>query len=617
MLTFFTNPYPDELIYSAIARYHFYSGNIDCKDTLEEVFQSRSVIPSVWVGSHLAILAQQLCSNYSVETILANHTIYPYYAMCLSKQRQQEIVQDVGGDGQALYARLGMIAGSICRKLGLYYCPECTKSDVEQFGEPYIHREHQLQGVDYCPHHDMQLRKYPVDITSRIEYIRFELKNMNLSSIYKTDPFAEISIHLSKQAYKLLQLPLHKFSREDIKLKYRASLFELNLITVSNRVRQKELYQAFKNKFPKGFLEKYESTLNIADEYNWLKVITRNTKRHVHPFRHLLMLYFLEQDIDDFVNQKAHVGPFGVGPWSCLNKAATHYKESVIPSVEVTRDFKSTALIGTFSCSCGFVYARKGPDMSLEDRFRIGRVKVFGEVWKSKLKQLSTRKLSTREIARELGVDSKTVKRYLEGDEVVSNRVKMENKELFEQYKNEMIEGIRKFPNLSRTALRERFKKQYMFLYRHDKEWLMKNFPIKQKKPEPTQAVDWDKRDREYVVKIATLYKELLAKERPIRITVSAIGKRLGILANLDRHVDKLSQTKELLEEITESVEQFQIRRCCKMIDQMITMNEPVILWKVQRIAAIKTHHFHEIKPKLEEYLKKKQDVSNDEKTTS
>ncbi|HGH0916052.1 TPA: TnsD family transposase [Bacillus cereus] len=616
MLTFFTNPYPDELIYSAIARYHFYSGNLDCKDTLEEVFQSRSVIPSVEIGSHFAILAEQLGSNYSVETILANHTIYPYYAIFLTKQRQQEILQDVASNGQALYTRLGMIAGSICKKNGLYYCAECTKIDVEQFGEPYIHREHQLQGVDYCPHHDVQLKKYPVDTTSRMEYIRFELKNMNLSSICKTDPFAEISIHLSKQAYKLLQLPLHKFSREDIKLKYRASLFELNLITVSNRVRQKELYQAFKNKFPKGFLEKYESTLNIADEYNWLKVITRNTKRHVHPFRHLLILYFLEQDVNDFVNQKVNGSPFSMGPWPCLNKAATHYRESVIHSVEVTRDFKSTAPIGTFSCSCGFVYARKGPDMSLEDRFRIGRIKVFGEVWKSKLKRLSKKGLGTRAIARELGVDSKTVKKYLGRNEVVSNQAKIENKALLEQYRNELIGGIQKLPNLSRTALRECFKKQYMFLYRHDKEWLMKNLPIKQKKLESTKTVDWNKRDRGYVAKIKMLYKELLAKERPIRITVSAIGKRLGILANLERHVDKLSQTKELLEEITESVEQFQIRRCCKVIDQMITMDEPVILWKVQRIAAVKTHHFHELKPKLEEYLQKKQDVSNDEKTT-
>lgn len=99
-------------------------------------------------------------------------------------------------------------------------------------------------------------------------------------------------------------------------------------------------------------------------------MITRNTKRHVHPFRHLLILYFLEQDVDDFVNQKVNGGPFGMGPWPCLNKVAAHYRESVIPNVKVTRDFKSTASIGIFSCSCGFVYTRKGPDMSLEDRFR-------------------------------------------------------------------------------------------------------------------------------------------------------------------------------------------------------------------------------------------------------
>nr|WP_250638100.1 TnsD family Tn7-like transposition protein [Bacillus safensis] len=96
---------------------------------------------------------------------------------------------------------------------------------------------------------------------------------------------------------------------------------------------------ALQSKFPKGFLVKYESTIDVEDEYNWLKVITRNLKRHVNPFRHLLMLYFLEQDVDSFLQVEADTGPFGSGPWPCLNKAANHYKEFVIPEVNVTRDF--------------------------------------------------------------------------------------------------------------------------------------------------------------------------------------------------------------------------------------------------------------------------------------
>lgn len=69
MLPFFTNPYPNELLYSAIARYHFYSGNLDCKDTLEELFGSRCVIPSVEIGSYFSVLAEKLGPHYSVESL--------------------------------------------------------------------------------------------------------------------------------------------------------------------------------------------------------------------------------------------------------------------------------------------------------------------------------------------------------------------------------------------------------------------------------------------------------------------------------------------------------------------------------------------------------------------
>ena len=60
------------------------------------------------------------------------------------------------------------------------------------------------------------------------------------------------------------------------------------------------------------------------------------------------------------------------------------------------------------------------------------------------------------------------------------------------------------------------------------------------------------------------LTKELIEIDKPIRITISIIGKRLGILSNLVKHLDKLQQTEKYLNKITESTLQFQIRRCCK-----------------------------------------------------
>ena len=56
VIHFFTDPYKDELIYSAIARYHFYSGNTDYKDTLEECLGKRSAIPTLEIGDNLEYL---------------------------------------------------------------------------------------------------------------------------------------------------------------------------------------------------------------------------------------------------------------------------------------------------------------------------------------------------------------------------------------------------------------------------------------------------------------------------------------------------------------------------------------------------------------------------------
>ena len=60
MLPFFTNPYPNEWLYSAIARYHFYSGKLDCKDKLEKLLGSRSVILSMKIGSYFSVLVERL-----------------------------------------------------------------------------------------------------------------------------------------------------------------------------------------------------------------------------------------------------------------------------------------------------------------------------------------------------------------------------------------------------------------------------------------------------------------------------------------------------------------------------------------------------------------------------
>lgn len=113
-------------------------------------------------------------------------------------------------------------------------------------------------------------------------------------------------------------------------------------------------------------------------------------------------------------------------------------------------------------------------------------------------------------------------------------------------------------------------------------------------------------RDLKYQEKIRRLYPELLMLDKPVRITRRLFSRRLNIYYNKS-HASKLPRSNKLLNEITESVQDFQIRRCCRVIDRMLLDNEPISLWKIYQISGGRLNYFYEIKPKLEEYIQIKQ----------
>ncbi|MCR1972665.1 TnsD family transposase [Clostridium sporogenes] len=621
MIHFFTDPYKDELIYSAISRYHYYTGNIDYKDTLEELFGKRSIVPSLEIGSNIDTLSKNLGDRYTAENIIKKHTIFSYYSPFLPKDRKVELIKEiVYRDGNGIYAKLGMVAGSICKKNKIYYCPCCAKNEIEKYGEPYIHREHQLQGIYICPHDGVELKEYSVDKSnsSRIEFIRLDKKLLDLRNITVVDSrYYDKLYKISKNAYYLLQTDLDNISKEKVLEKYKNLLYEKGLTTSSKRVKQRELYEEFISFYGKDFLEKIESSVNNDDEYNWLRAITRNLKRTVHPMRHLLLINFLEDDIEKFFKDiNKQFNPFGKGPWLCLNSAADHYKQNVVTDLKITEDYKIKVPVGTFTCICGFVYSRKGADKTEQDKCKIGRIKNFGVVWENKLKVcLKKEKYGLRELARIMNCDPKTVIKFDKlfginyfnsSSKIVGKGKKPINSDVMEIYKLNILKAIEMNTTLSRTEIREMCKKEYIYLYRMDKEWLFSVLPQKVKKDDHRKKVDWDKRDKEILELIKVKHKKLLNKEVPIRITKSSIGKAAGVLVTLEKNINNLPKTEKYLNEIIETVQDFQIRRCKKITDDKFKNEENIKLWQIQRIAGIRTKDFEKVKVEILEYINMK-----------
>lgn len=81
MISFFPTPYPDELWYSVICRYHIRSGNYCAKHTMQQLYGDTYRTPSLMLCGGINILLPQLPQGYlHTKDIVMQHTFYPYYA---------------------------------------------------------------------------------------------------------------------------------------------------------------------------------------------------------------------------------------------------------------------------------------------------------------------------------------------------------------------------------------------------------------------------------------------------------------------------------------------------------------------------------------------------------
>ncbi len=152
MITQFPAIYPDELLYSQLARYHARSGNLAYIFTAEQLFQIKTVRPDVeFLNAYTPEALSVLTSTMPLEDIIMEHTMFPYYGRFLKSERRMEAFDSLV-NMRTDYRRLLPIPKSRSVRY-LRYCPICVQSDREQYGETYWHRMHQMVGVDICPIH--------------------------------------------------------------------------------------------------------------------------------------------------------------------------------------------------------------------------------------------------------------------------------------------------------------------------------------------------------------------------------------------------------------------------------------------------------------------------------
>ena len=81
MIAFFPEIYPDELLYSQIARYHSRSGYARYVYTVSDIYQNGKLVhPNVdFVNKYTPDAMNWITKNDTWENIVFEHTMYPAY----------------------------------------------------------------------------------------------------------------------------------------------------------------------------------------------------------------------------------------------------------------------------------------------------------------------------------------------------------------------------------------------------------------------------------------------------------------------------------------------------------------------------------------------------------
>lgn len=612
MLIFFPTPYPDELLYSVCARYHVRSGNISYKRTLDDIFENRGLTASVFLPSGIGSLVKSInnAGTFNEQKVIYKHTMFLFFTAFHSEEKSQQIYQSMcSDDGKSIYVRAGINASGVSQNKNLRFCPECMKEDKEKYGEHYWHRSHQIPGIHCClkhlsPLYNSAVRTVPDNkhqfhiptsnncIVAKESYVFNGVKKKTITAyldiVKKLAPYIEL---LMNELF-----PKHDLQWFD--QKYRSKLVEMNMAYYTGRVKQKTWREYFSSFYDNEVLQLFFSSL--SNEGDWLSMIVQKNRKSFHPIRHLLVMSALGLSLEDVFNQEIEE-PFGHPNWYCLNTVCQYHHQPVIEEVIITLCEKTKTPIGTFTCPrCGFSYTRRGPDKNKNDRYRKTRVKQYGHVWNEKLQEYAGMGLGLRELSRKMGADTNTIKRYLALDEN-KKEIAIEQCDIdFE--KQVWLKLQEKNPQKSKTELRKENKALYMKLYRNDKEWLEKNSPSPVKK-KSVESVDWGFRDREMLEMVKETVERLLCtNEKPERITISRIGKKLGNLALLEKHMTKLPMTNVYLKSNIETIIDFQKRRIRWAIDN--SEAEESAWWKIARKAGIRDIKNEALKDYYMEYVK-------------
>ena len=302
MLGSFPTPYPDELLYSIVARYHIRSGNKSFRQTHEELFETVELQPDkIVLPNNLNFLVSQLPqgSQLTVENLIKENILYSFFRSFLTPLDIYSFKDLLRLKSSTSISQAAKISDKE-RNQVLRFCPQCYVEEEQCYGEAYWHRQHQIPGMLVCLKHKVLLLDSTILLENKqIHY--YAASQVNLDEVNQANyskKFKSKALSIAQEIDWLSHNYIEFKGMTWLRNRYKSLLIEKEFVTKYSRTRfryHEELFtEAFVEFYGKEFLQAIQPQvwrkLNAYLEYSLFSCDIAQT---IDRITHILLIKFL------------------------------------------------------------------------------------------------------------------------------------------------------------------------------------------------------------------------------------------------------------------------------------------------------------------------------------
>jgi len=299
----FLHPFilPDELHVSQASRFHNDSGNLSTEISYQQLYDSAPFCLTHWIPKYLERFAAKLPGDaiQNVEILLRQTTLFPLFEVYGNARLS------LSGDAMPIASQIVNMPKRIVGESGeTHLCVDCLRGDRDDWGQPYIHRAHQIPGVQVCWRHEARLlsccpncacpfeRKNELILTP---WMPCEGCGLSLTEGVFYTPVHDAStseLSYAQFAREMLLSSTAPLNAAQLAGIYKSRLVEMGFSRGST-INRKAIVEALEEHYGKDALARIDSAYRLNKNQHWFRLAGESAVFDAPLPRHLALSHFL------------------------------------------------------------------------------------------------------------------------------------------------------------------------------------------------------------------------------------------------------------------------------------------------------------------------------------